>query len=232
MIEERRIAVVVPAKNEARHIDGVVRTMPAYVDHIIVIDDASRDDTAARAAQRGADVVRHATSRGVGGAIISGYRRAVELGADVIAVMAGDGQMDPADLRALLSPLLRGDADYVKGNRLRHPDVFRHMPWPRLLGTAVLGSLTALAIGIPLGDSQCGYTAISRHALQRIDLDALWPRYGYPNDLLAMLAREQLRVREVTVRPVYRDEQSGLRVYHVGTIAWLIGRAGWRRVRS
>lgn len=238
MIESARIAVVVPAFNEARWIAETVATMPGFVDHVLVIDDASDDTTSAvaRAApDERVEVVRHAENRGVGAAIITGYRRARALGADVVAVMAGDGQMDPADLPAVVRPIVDGDADYVKGNRLLHPGVFRTMPPARLAGTAVLAWLTRHAAGLPsLGDSQCGYTAISGAAIDALDheLDAIWPRYGYPNDLLGALARERLRVREVVVRPVYRGEASGLRARHLITIGYLIGRVAYRRLAA
>ena len=236
MIESARIAVVVPAFNEAGWIAETVETMPDFVDHVVVVDDASSDATSAVArAARSArvEVIRHAENRGVGAAIITGYHRARALGADVVAVMAGDGQMDPADLAAVLRPILDGDADYVKGNRLLHPGVFRTMPPARLAGTAVLAWLTRHAAGLPsLGDSQCGYTAISAAALDALDLDAIWPRYGYPNDLLGALSRERLRVGEVVVRPVYRGEASGLRARHLVTIGYLIGRVAYRRLAS
>lgn len=236
MLESARIAVVVPAFNEARWIAETVTSTPAFVDHVIVVDDASSDATSAVARAAGgerAEVIRHVENRGVGAAIITGYRRARALGADVIVVMAGDGQMDPRDLPAVVRPILRGEADYVKGNRLRYPGVWRTMPTKRLAGTAVLAWLTQRAAGLPsLGDSQCGYTAITAAAIDALDLDAIWPRYGYPNDLLGALARARLRVSEVVVRPVYRGEQSGLRARHLVTIGYLIGRVAYRRLAS
>jgi glycosyltransferase involved in cell wall biosynthesis len=236
VLESARIAVVVPAFNEARWIAETVTTMPAFVDHVIVVDDASADATSALARAAGGartSVLRHADNRGVGAAIITGYRSARALGADVIAVMAGDGQMDPRDLPALLAPIVRGEADYVKGNRLRYPGVWRTMPARRLAGTAVLAWLTQRAAGLPaLGDSQCGYTAIAAAAIDALDLDAIWPRYGYPNDLLGALARARLRVGEVVVRPVYRGEASGLRARHLLTIGYLIGRVAYRRLAA
>jgi glycosyltransferase involved in cell wall biosynthesis len=236
VLESARIAVVVPAFDEARWIAETVERMPAFVDHVIVVDDASRDATSALARAAGdarLEVIRHAENRGVGAAIITGYRRARALGADVVAVMAGDGQMDPIDLPSILRPILAGDADYVKGNRLLHPGVYRTMPPARLAGTAVLAWLTRHAAGLPsLGDSQCGYTAISAAAIDALDLGAIWPRYGYPNDLLGAVARERLRVREVVVRPVYRGEASGLRARHLITIGYLIGRVAYRRLAA
>lgn len=228
------VAVVVPARNEARWIQEVVTTMPAWVDHILIVDDASVDDTGARATaleDPRVEVVRHEARRGVGGAIASGYRRAQGLGADVVAVMAGDGQMDPHDLAAVVGPIVGDAADYVKGNRLRHADA-HVMPRLRMLGTSCLGLLTSWVTGVPIGDSQCGFTAISRAALERLDLDRLWSGYGYPNDLLAAVARARLRVAEVSVRPVYRGAASGLRPYHAAVILFLLGRAAWLRQRE
>lgn len=235
MLHGARVAVVIPARDEAAWIAETVAAVPAFVDHVLVIDDASRDRTAAIAAAAGdarLEVLSHLDNRGVGAAIITGYRRARALGADAVAVMAGDGQMDPADLPRVLGPVARGEADYVKGDRLRHPDVWRVMPLARLVGTAALAAITRRAAGLDaLSDSQCGYTAISARALDALDLDAIWPRYGYPNDLILALAAAGLRIREVPVRPVYRGEASGLRPRHVLVILFVIAR-GARRARS
>lgn len=228
-----RVAVVIPARDEARWIAETVGSIPAFVDSVIVVDDASRDGTAELARRAGdarLDVLVHPESRGVGAAIVTGYRRARALGAAAVAVMAGDGQMDPRDLPRVVAPVARGEADYVKGDRLRHPEVWRAMPLPRLAATAALAELTRRAAGLDaLSDSQCGYTAISARALDALDLDALWPRYGYPNDLLVALAARGLRVQEVSVRPVYRGEASGLRARHLITILLLISRGALRR---
>jgi hypothetical protein len=142
---------------------------------------------------------------------------------DVLVVMAGDGQMHPDDLEAVLAPVCLGQADYVKGNRFKHP-AKRQMPVHRRLGGQALSALTRLATGLEVGDTQCGYTALSAHAARRLPLAELWPRFGYPNDLLGMLAARGLRVAEVPVRPVYRDENSGIRPWHALSIAGLIGR--------
>ena len=236
MLDGARIVVVVPAFNEEERIGRVLGTMPAVVDEILVVDDASDDATAARA-RASADgrtrVLVHAVNRGVGAAIAMGYRAALASGGgprDAFVVMAGDGQMDPADLPALASPIARGDADYVKGNRFIHPELGKTMPPARRLGGIVFSRLTSMAIGQPVHDSQCGYTAISRAACDRLDLDGLWPRYGSPNDLRGQAAVRGMRIREVCVRPIYAGERSGLRVWHVGRIAQLVGRAWVRRV--
>lgn len=225
--------MVVPAKNEAGWIRSVVVTMPSFVDSVIVVDDGSADETASIARAAGAEVIRRESSGGVGSAIIAGYVRALELGADVVAVMAGDGQMCPDDLPNLLEPIVSGRADYTKGDRFRHPDIAHTMPRMRRVIGGMLSAATGLAIGQPgLSDSQSGYTAISRRALCAIDLDAVWPGYGYPNDLLGHLACAGLRIEDVVVRPVYRGEKSGLRPRHVATIAGLVMRVAARRFKT
>jgi hypothetical protein len=137
--------------------------------------------------------------------------------------MAGDGQMDPADLASVLVPVLRGAADYVKGNRFLHAERNR-MPFGRRLAGKVLAGLTRRATGLAIDDSQCGYTAISAQALRSLPLDELWPRYGYPNDLLGLLAAAGLRVAEVAVRPIYADEASGIRPWHALVVSGLVAR--------
>jgi glycosyltransferase involved in cell wall biosynthesis len=230
-----RVVVVVPAWDEAPRIARVVRAMPAWVDSIVVVDDASGDGTAEAACATGdprVEVVSHARNRGVGAAIATGYRRALASpgdARDAFVVMAGDGQMDPGDLPAVVGPVARGEADYVKGDRFQRPDTASSMPAARRLGGRVFSWATSRAVGVPISDSQCGYTAIARAACGQLDLDALWPGYGYPNDLLSQLAVRGLRIAEVPVRAVYADEVSRLKLRHVPVVAALIARAGVRR---
>jgi glycosyltransferase involved in cell wall biosynthesis len=238
MYRKLRVAVVVPAFNEARAIVDAVATIPAIVDHVIVIDDASGDDTGARAQGCGDDrveVIRHPANRGVGAALVTGYRRALALDCDVVAVMAGDGQMDPADLPALLDPIVDGDADYVKGNRFLHPDVWSAMPRARIVGNLVLSAATRVTSGYRhVFDSQCGYTAASRAALEAVDLDALFPRYGYPNDLLSRFHAAGVRVVDVRVRPVYGPHwHSGINLSTaLHPIPWVLLRSWTTRIAA
>jgi dolichol-phosphate mannosyltransferase len=226
----------VPAYNEEKLIGATLRGIPAYVDLVIVVDDASADKTtefAACCSDGRTTVLRHDTNRGVGAAIATGYRAARAQGARVVAVMAGDAQMHPDDLRCLVRPIACGEADYAKGNRFGHADTRKVMPRGRLVVGRVLSRLTGWAAGLPhLSDSQCGYTAISAQALDAIDLDGLWPRYGYPNDLIGQIALAGLRIAEVTVRPVYGNETSGVRPWHVVTIGAIVLRVVWRRWQS
>ena len=246
MFRGHLIAVVIPAFNEADKIAGTIRSVPGFVDHVIVVDDGSRDATAAvaqraarRASRRGGgrevEVIVHARNRGVGAAIATGYARALALGAEATAVMAGDGQMDPADLPRLLAPVVDGAADYAKGNRFAWPGGWRQMPAVRLAGSVALSWLTRAASGYwRLFDSQCGYTAASRRALAAIGPDRMFARYGYPNDLLARLGAAGARVVDVPVRPVYGPAwRSGLRPSRVALpLAWLLLRAFVSRIVS
>lgn len=211
------VAVVMPAYNVEAHLPRAIATVPSFVDTLIVVDDASGDQTArcAESAKRPVVVLTHEQNRGVGAAIASGYAEALRRGVDVVCVMAGDGQMDPADLPALLDPLVEGRADYAKGNRFAHDEVWRAMPPARLFGNVVLSLLTKLSSGyLRSFDSQCGYTAISARALAAID-GRLFARYGYPNDLLARLRAVGARVVDVPVRPVYDGQASGIRPWTV-----------------
>ena len=212
--EGLHVAVVIPAFEEERLVGQAVRAVPPFVDEIVVVDDGSRDATveSVRAVSDArVRILSHERNRGVGAAIATGYHWAFAHGADVVAVMAGDAQMDPADLPALLAPIARGAADYAKGNRLAYPDARRLMPRTRWIGNHVLSLLTRLALGTPaIRDSQCGYTALSRRAALALDLGAIYPRYGYPNDLCARLIDAGLTIAQPVVRPVYGSERSGI----------------------
>lgn len=213
--------VVIPAYREERLIGRAIAQVPAMVDRIVVVDDASPDGTA-EAALRLEDprveVVRRSRNGGVGAAICDGYRRFVDGAASddaVCVVMAGDAQMDPADLPALMSTIVAG-VDYAKGNRFMVRGTFDAMPLVRFLGNRFLSALTAKVTGYDVGDSQCGYTAITRAALRRLPLERLYARYGFPNDMLVKAAAAGLIVADVPVRAVYADETSGLSPWRVG----------------
>jgi glycosyltransferase involved in cell wall biosynthesis len=234
MLEGQPVYVVVPARDEAPRIRRVLRRMPAFVDRIVVVDDGSVDGTREVALEelesRGV-VLRHEEARGVGAAIARGYDVArVELMARhaAIAVMAGDDQMHPDDLATVVTPIVRGEAGYVKGDRFAWPDGARPMPLGRKLGSSFFALGTSVACGQRIHDSQCGYTAIARAALEHLDRGRFWPSYGYPNVVLAELARAGVRIREVPVRAVYADEVSRLRIRHVVTIGGLVVREAWR----
>ena len=234
---------VVPAHNEETQIDGVLDTMPDIVDRIVVVDDASTDGTVARleaARERFGDrleIIRNSKNRGVGGTIVVGYGAAAA-GCDeedLVAVLAGDGQMDPADLPKLLRPLARGEADYTKGNRLFTGEAWKIIPRHRYLGNAVLSLLTKITSGYwHVADSQSGYTAITVGTLRVLDLGRLYPRYGFPNHLLVELNNYDFRVRDVPIRPVYNvGERSGIKLHRViPTLSWLLFKCYFWRMKE
>jgi glycosyltransferase involved in cell wall biosynthesis len=236
MLEGKRVAVVVPAFDEERLVGQTIRGIPDFVDRIYVVDDASRDGTSAQAEAVGdprVQLIRHERNSGVGAAIATGYRLALADEIDVTCVMAADNQMDPAELQALIEPVARGEVDYVKANRLVSGEAWKVIPRTRYLGNAVLSLLTKIASGYwHIADSQAGYTALSLDALRRLDLDRLYPRYGFPNDVLVHLNVQNARVRDVPSRPIYDiGEQSGIKLRSVvPRIAWLLFKAFWWRM--
>jgi glycosyltransferase involved in cell wall biosynthesis len=238
MLEGKRVAVVVPAHDEQELIATTLGGIPAFVDRIYVIDDGSRDATAERASASGdprVEVVPHERNRGVGAAIVTGYRRALADGIDATCVMAADNQMDPADLELLTLPVVRGELDYAKANRLVTGEAWNLIPRTRYLGNAVLSMLTKIASGYwHVADSQSGYTAISKRILEVVDLDRVYTGYGFPNDFLVHLNVSNARVRDFPSRPIYGvGERSGIRYRKVvPRISWLLVRAFFWRLRE
>jgi glycosyltransferase involved in cell wall biosynthesis len=236
VLEGKRVAVVVPAHDEERLVVETLRGIPELVDRIYVVDDASTDATADRAGAVGdsrVEVIRHEQNLGVGAAIVTGYKRALEEGIDVTCVMAGDNQMDPSELAGLVEPVARGEVEYAKANRLFSGEAWTVIPHTRFLGNAILSLLTKIASGYwHVADSQAGYTAIARDALSRLDLGRLYARYGFPNDVLVHLNVQNARVRDVPSRPIYDvGEQSGIRLRSVvPRISWLLFKGFWWRM--
>ncbi len=230
MYKNKSIVVVVPCYNEERQIAKVIATMPDFVDHIVVVDDRSRDRTVEVVEDQQRQhprvvLIRHEVNQGVGGAIATGYKWARDHAIDVAVVMAGDAQMDPADLPALLDPVAEGRVDYSKGNRLITGEAFKKIPKIRYFGNSILSLLTKIASGYwHVADSQTGYTAINNKALKTIDWDSMYKRYGQPNDLLVRLNVYGFRVADVPIEPVYHvGEVSRLKVKKVlFTISWLL----------
>ena len=236
MLDGKRVAVVVPAHDEEELIGRTIAAIPAFVDRVYVVDDASSDATAERATgDTRVEVIRHDRNRGVGAAIVSGYRRALDEKVDVTAVMAADGQMDPDDLETIVAAVGRGEVDYAKANRLFTGQAWELMPRHRYLGNAVLSMLTKIASGYwHIADSQSGFTAISRSMLQQLDLDRVYPRYGFPNDMLVHLNVWNARVRDFPSRPIYNvGERSGIKLWKVvPSIAWLLFKGFFWRLRE
>jgi glycosyltransferase involved in cell wall biosynthesis len=238
MLEGKSVAVVVPAHDEEQLVATTLSGIPGFVDRIIVVDDGSRDATAERARAVGdarVEILAHASRRGVGAAIVTGYKRALAEGMDVTCVMAADNQMDPGDLAVLAAPVARGELDYAKANRLFTGQAWTLIPKTRYFGNAVLSMLTKIASGYwHVADSQSGYTAIARDMLGQLDLDRIYPGYGFPNDFLVHLNVWNARVRDFPSRPVYGvGERSGIRYHHVvPRISWLLLKGFFWRLRE
>ncbi len=238
MYLEKIIAVVVPAYNEEKLICQTLTSIPELVDKIIVVDDASIDNTVEVVRKAGGQekrihLIEHEVNQGVGGAIATGYKKARDLKIDVTVIMAGDSQMDPNDLTHIIEPVANGSTDYTKGNRLFFGDSWNMIPHYRYLGNSFLSLMTKVSSGYwHIADSQCGYTAISLVALQRINLDNIYKRYGMPNDFLIKLNQYDFRVRDVHVRPVYNvGEKSGIKLREViPKITWILFKGFWRRL--
>jgi glycosyltransferase involved in cell wall biosynthesis len=238
MYLERSISVVIPAYNEENLIGQTVRTIPDFVDKIIVVNDASKDRTSAIVQEIANNherviLIDHERNQGVGGAIVTGYKKALDLKADVTVVMAGDGQMDPKDLPNIVEPVAKGEVDYTKGNRLFQGDAWKMIPRHRYLGNSFLSLMTKFASGYwHIADSQTGYTAISLMALKKLNLDGIYKRYGMPNDMLIKLNQLDFRVRDIHIRPVYNiGEQSKMKLFKViPRISWLLFKGFWRRL--
>jgi glycosyltransferase involved in cell wall biosynthesis len=233
MLDGKSVAVVVPAYDEEKLLPETLAGIPEFVDRIYVVDDASRDGTAEAAeSNERVQLIRHDENRGVGAAIVTGYQHAIADRVDVTCVMAADNQMAPEDLEPIARPVVQGAADYAKANRLVSGEAWQLIPHARYLGNAMLSLLTKIASGYwHVADSQSGFTAVSLGTLRRLDLDRIYPRYGFPNDMLVHLNVIDARVRDVPSRPVYNvGEQSGIRYSRViPAISWLLLKAFfWR----
>jgi glycosyltransferase involved in cell wall biosynthesis len=230
MYKEKTVCVTIPCFNEETQVEKVIATLPEYVDNIVLVDDLSHDNTIEiikkiEQINHKIVLIEHKINQGVGGAIASGYKWARDNNIDLTVVMAGDGQMHPKDLPALLDHVADGTADYAKGNRLFTGEAFKKIPTIRYIGNGFLSLMTKIASGYwNIADSQSGYTVINKKALKRIDWDKMYKRYGQPNDVLVRLNVENFKVTDVPVEPVYNiGEKSGIKIHKViFTIGWLL----------
>ncbi|GAF91385.1 unnamed protein product, partial [marine sediment metagenome] len=238
MYKGNSIAVVVPAHNEEELIGPTLADVPDYVDSIIVTDDASTDDTAARVeeiARRDARIVliRHERNQGKGSAVVDGYRRAMQQGHDIVVTMDGDNQMPSEHLGSLLDPLIERGYDAAKGNRfLAAPGTLGSMPKYRLLGNILLTLATKIASGYwSIFDSQNGFWAVTAASLAKLDLLRIARRYDLENSLLIHLNILGARVADVPIPARYGNEISGIRLWRVTPRILLTLFTGfWRRV--
>jgi len=230
MYKDKIISVVIPAYNEEKLIEKTIESVPDFVDKIVVVNDVSKDTTRDKVEQvmkknSKVTLINHKTNQGVGGSIASGYKWSSENDIDIAVVMAGDAQMDPSDMPDLLNGIIVDGADYVKGSRLLSSDVRKKMPKSRYNLSQFLSLLTKIASGYwQIIDPQCGYTAINKEALHRINWDKMYKRYGQPNDLLIRLNVENMKVKDVQIKPVYNvGEKSGINMSKLFfTLSWVL----------
>ncbi len=238
MYKNKSICVVIPAHNEQTQIGKVIESMPDFVDRIVIVDDASADETknVVRAyVEKNEKIVllEHEENQGCGGALATGYKWARDNDMDVAVRIDGDGQMKAEDLISIVDPVAEGRADYSKGNRLFFGDAWRMIPHTRYLGNSFLSLYTKIASGYwHVADSQSGFTAINRLALKRIDLDRIYKDYGVPNDILIKLNMYDFRVIDVHTKPVYNvGEKSGMKLAKViPRISWVLFKGFWQRL--
>jgi len=235
MYKGHRVTTVVPAHNEALLIGKVTQTMPELVDHIIVVDDCSQDGTAEAALASGdarVIVLKTPSNEGVGGAVVLGYCKAIEMGTDLVVKMDGDGQMAPEYLPSLLDVIVDQGYDYAKGNRFLATESLREMPKRRIFGNIVLTFLTKLASGYwHIFDPQNGFTAIRADVLSTLDLGIIHKRFFFENDILVHLNLRNFRVKDVAMPARYGDEVSDIRLVGIGlTFPLLLFRRYLRRV--
>lgn len=234
MYYQRSVAVVIPAYNEGALIASTLRSIPDFVDKIIVVDDGSKDKTLEEVLSLNHPKVyllTHPTNCGVGAAVFSGYRLAIKLGIEIVAVMDGDGQMNPDDLPLLLDTIIFSKADYVKGNRFLHSSI-KTMPRLRYMGNRILSVATSFTLGIKIPlDAQCGYTAINRTALIKLQQESFYHDYGYLNHLLFQVIQLNLKLYCVPVQTIYGQEISDINPFKtIPVILFLILRGYLRRI--
>jgi glycosyltransferase involved in cell wall biosynthesis len=235
MYKEKSVTIVVPAYNVAPHILQVIKTVPEFVDRIIVVDDCGTDDTSRMLCQvtdTRVVVVKHATNQGVGGAMVTGFKRAIQDGAELIVKMDGDGQMNPEHVHELLDPLIHDGYAYAKGNRFLDNTQLKEMPTHRLVGNYALTFMTKLASGYwHVFDPQNGFIAVKVEALRWIDLDHLAKRYFFENDMLVHLNIFGVRVKDVAIPARYGDEKSSMSISKVlVTFPYYLWKRFWYRI--
>ncbi|PCH94878.1 MAG: ribonuclease BN [Bacteroidetes bacterium] len=237
MISEKVIAVVIPCYNEESQIHGVIGSLPDYVDHIVIIDDKSTDNSVEllenlSEANSKIILIKHEVNKGNGAARISGLKKCLDLEPDIICLLDGDGQMDIKSLRGLIDPVLAGKSDIMKGNRFFSGEAWKQMPRIRYFGNAILSLMTKIVSGYwHIADFQSGYIVVNRKAIELIPLDHLYRDYGFPNDLLIHANVYGLRVSDHPVKPIYNvGEKSGINLLSlIPKLSWLLfSRFFWR----
>ena len=220
MLNNLKIFVVIPSYKVKKHIIDVVENIPGFVDGIVVIDDACPQQSGHYVMEQtninNLHVLFHEVNKGCGGAVISGCRYALTNGADIVVKVDGDGQMDPNQIKKLVSPIISGVAGYTKGNRFKDHHKLRDMPKIRLFGNSILSFMMKVCSGYwNIMDPTNGFTAISKRSLELLNLDDLYERYYYDPGMLVKLNIENVVVQDVDIPARYQDEESSLTVSRI-----------------
>jgi len=239
MYKNKKISVIMPAYNEELLIIASLESIPDYIDHVYAIDDCSQDLTyeliqAYAKKNPHVELIRHNVNSGVGAAIVTGYKKSLEDGVDIAVVMAGDNQMDPKYIPSLIDPLIEGKADYTKGNRLTSLKTMKGMSPLRMFGNFILSLITKASSGYwDISDPQNGYTAIKTEVLTNINLDQIWPSYGYCNDLLTKLNVGEYLVKDIDIPARYGQEKSKIKLgRYIKNLSKLLIRNFFWRIHS
>ena len=218
MEDHHNIAVVLPTYKANKHLKNVIEGLPSFINHIIVVDDKCPQNSGQIARDMSANdgriiVVAHEINQGVGGAMVTGYKKALELNCDIVIKMDSDDQMDPTYLPQLIEPVVKGQAGYAKGNRFIDFTALRAMPKFRLIGNSALSFMVKACSGYwNMMDPTNGYTAISKSVLEKINLDKLAKRYFFETDMLIRLNIQNTVVKDVPIPARYGDEESSLSI--------------------
>jgi glycosyltransferase involved in cell wall biosynthesis len=214
MISNKKISIVIPAYKVGNHIKSVVDSIPKEVDFIVIVDDGCPSGSTANiTTNESLFICQHEVNKGVGAAVVTGYKKSIELGADIVVKVDGDGQMDLGYLKFLLEPVLTGVSDYSKGNRFKDFNALKKMPKIRLFGNSVLSFMVKASSGYwNIMDPTNGYTAISKKSLLKLNLDSLAKRYFFESDMLINLNIANCVVSDVSIPAKYKDESSSLSV--------------------
>ena len=239
MLGTKHIAVVIPCFNVEKSIEAVVSGIPSWIDEIILVNDASSDNTdqiltaLAAAAPERIHVLTHPENQGVGGAVMTGMKATQQNNkCDIVVKMDGDGQMNPDYLEPLLSPLLSGEADFSKGNRFCDFKALKKMPLIRRLGNMGLSFLIKSASGYwDLLDPSNGFFAIKKETLAALDFDRLDKRFFFESSLIIGLYYTGAEIKDVSIPANYNDERSNLSAVHcLFTFPPKLIRAFFRRI--
>jgi dolichol-phosphate mannosyltransferase len=211
-----KIAVVIPAYKVIDQIKDVIQSIPESIYQVIVVDDMCpyfSGKEAEKINRRNLIVMYHKENQGVGGAVITGYKKALELGCEIMVKIDGDGQMDPKYIYNLIGPLIKNEADYTKGNRFAHLPSLKSMPKIRLFGNSVLSFIVKMASGYwNIVDPTNGYTAIHKKVLEKLNLDKLSKRFYFESDMLISLNIINGVVKDIPIPAKYEEQGSSLSI--------------------